>query len=290
MLERFSAKKPLTIRVNTLKASVDDVLGCFDGFGLKYRQVSWYPEALILEDIVPEQLAATALLEQGKIYIQNLASMLVPVILAPQPGDLVLDLCAAPGSKTTQMADMMENKGKIVCVENIRGRFYKLKSVIALLGAGEVCEPCCVDGRRFRSSSGELFDKILVDAPCSSEGRFQLADKKTLAFWSLRKIKEMQKKQKGLLLSASRFLKPGGTLVYSTCTFAPEENESVVDWLLRKTDGVLKVVPWDMEGVSRYPAIQSWNEKVFHPQVQDCGRVLPDGNMDGFFITKLRKE
>ena len=133
------------------------------------------------------------------------------------------------------------------------------------------------------------FDKILVDAPCSSEGRFKIADKKTFAYWSLRKIKEMVHKQRGLLLNASRLLKPGGTLVYSTCTFAPEENEGVVNWLLKKTAGALKVEPVLLDDVVSYPAVEEWEGKIFNPAVRNCFRVLPTSEMEGFFITKIVK-
>lgn len=143
-----------------------------------------------------------------------------------------------------------------------------------------------MDGRRFQAR-GQLFDRILVDAPCSSEGRFRFEDKKTFAYWSLRKIKEMVEKQRGLLLNASRLLKPGGVMVYSTCTFAPEENEGVVDWLLRKTEGRLKVDEIGFQDIPRYPAVAEWQNKVYNKQVQNCLRVLPGKQMDGFFITKF---
>ena len=118
-----------------------------------------------------------------------------------------------------------------------------------------------MDGRRFRVKE-QLFDRILVDAPCSSEGRFKYDNPKSYAYWNLRKIKEMAHKQKGLLLNASRLLKPGGVLVYSTCTFAQEENEEVVDWFAKKSQSM---------------------------QFQSMQRIYPDGRMEGFFIAKWHK-
>jgi len=146
-----------------------------------------------------------------------------------------------------------------------------------------------MDARRFRPRNS-FFDKILVDAPCSSEGRFQSGNPKTLAYWSSRKIKEMMRKQRGLLLAASRLLKPGGILVYSTCTFAPEENEGVVHWLLKKTKGTLRTESIDIPGVASYPVVTQWNKKEFNGEITKCFRVLPNVHMEGFFIAKFKKE
>jgi 16S rRNA (cytosine1407-C5)-methyltransferase len=226
------------------------------------------------------------LINDGFLYRQSLSSMLPALILAPCPGERVLDMCAAPGSKTTQMAAMMNNEGEIVAVEAIHQRSYKLRSVVEKMGAGNVSLKL-TDARQFRSH--QLFDRILVDAPCSSEGRFKVREPKTFAYWSPRKIREMARKQKGLLLSASRLLKPGGVMVYSTCTFAPEENEGAVDWLMRKTQGALDVEAVDLKDIPRYPCLPEWRGKVFDSRVQKCLRVLPEDGMEGFFITKFVK-
>jgi len=183
------------------------------------------------------------------------------------------------------MAALMHNQGLIVAVEAIRNRYYRLKSVCSLLGVKNATSKL-MDGRRFKPQ-GQLFDKILVDAPCSSEGRFNTAHPKTFAYWSPRKIKEMSRKQKGLLLAASRALKPGGTLVYSTCTFAPEENEAVVDWLLRKTEGAIELLPLQVDDVQSYPTLEDWQERTFSPEVHKCLRVLPAKDIEGFFLVKL---
>ena len=178
----------------------------------------------------------------------------------------------------------MRNEGEIVAVEAIRGRYYKLKSVVAQMDATNVALKL-TDARRFRSPT--LFDRILVDAPCSSEGRFRMSDPDTCAYWSPRKIKEMVRKQRGLLLHASRLLKPGGTLVYATCTFAPEENEGVVDWLLRKTEGRLSLEPVDFVGIPSYPSLEGWLERKFDHRVKNCFRIFPGAEMEGFFIARF---
>ncbi len=286
VVESFARPDSLSVRVNTLKTTRSGIITRLKERDISFREVPWSAEALILEGITREELGRMDFVNDGLLYRQSLSSMLPALVLGPAPGERVLDLCAAPGSKTTQMAALMRNEGEIVAVEAIRGRFYKLKSVLAQSGAANVAVKL-TDARRFRSPA--LFDRILVDAPCSSEGRFKIHEPKTFAYWSLRKIREMARKQKGLLLSASRLLKPAGVLVYSTCTFAPEENEAVVDWLMRKTKGALEAVAVNLEGISSYPALREWQGRVFDRQVCHSFRVFLDDGMEGFFMVKFRK-
>lgn len=285
VLASFSREKPVCVRINTIKTDRDTVCARLEQDGVRFEDIPGVPGALVLRGTTARDLSQSGLVKDGLIYIQGLSSMLPVLALDPQPGDRVLDMCAAPGSKTTQMAALMKNEGTITALEAVRPRFYKLKAVSALLGAGNI-EFRVMDARRFRDSQG--FDKILVDAPCSSEGRFCAGDPDSFGYWSARKIKEMVRKQRGIVLSASRLLKPGGVMVYSTCTFAPEENEGVVDWLLRKTEGRLALLDIDFEGTLTYPALTQWETRDFDPRVSRCRRVLPSENRDGFFIAKFQ--
>ncbi len=287
----FEKNRNVSIRINTLKVEREALLDVLRQKHIRFCPVSWYDNALIIEGVSVKDILDIGIVQEGKAYIQGLSSMLVPVVLGPGKGDYVLDMCAAPGSKTTQMADMTASTGRIVAVEYIRKRLYKLKSVVSLLGADNVSF-VLADARRYRPSFNKrkdfaLFDKILVDAPCSSEGRFCLCDKKTFAFWSIRKIKEMQRKQKGILFNAVRWLKPSGCLVYATCTFAPEENEAVIDWLMKKTKGQFRLEPVALQGVATYPAIRTWEGKDYCEQIRNCMRILPNDKMQGFFIAKI---
>ncbi len=291
VLNSFGEERSVSIRINTLKIEREALLNLLRQKHIRFSQVAWYDNALILEGISVRDVLDIGIIQQGKAYIQSLSSMLVPIVLAPGKGDYVLDMCAAPGSKTTQIADMIACTGRIVAVEYVKKRLYKLKSVVSLLGADNVSF-VLADARRYRPDFNKedgiiLFDKILVDAPCSSEGRFSLCDKKTFAFWSIRKIKEMQRKQKGILLNAVRWLKPSGCLVYATCTFAPEENEAVIDWLLKKTKGQFRLEPITIDGIVTYPAIRTWKGKDYCEQIDNCIRILPNDKMQGFFMAKI---
>jgi|CXWL01.1.fsa_nt_gi 16S rRNA (cytosine1407-C5)-methyltransferase len=283
--ETFHQDKLLSVRVNTLKISVDDALRCFAERNISVEKTPLRNPSFLIRGVDPQEFSRFDFVCEGKIYMQSLSSMLPVIVLDPQPGDDALDLCAAPGSKTSQMAAQMQNQGNIVAIDSVRPRFYRLKSVLNLQGVGNV-QAKCLDGSRYRS--GEvLFDRILVDAPCSSESRFKSFNKKTVGYWSLRKIKEMVHKQRGLLLNACRMLKPGGVLVYSTCTFAPEENEGVVDWVLRKLPGEIQTEPISLDYVKRYPAILEWEKRIYNSQVAHCFRVLPTDLMEGFFMAKI---
>ena len=307
VMASFVNKKSVVMRINTLKAEPEKVIDTLSG--LEFTTVPWCDHALVFDRTFLEALGKTDLIKNGVLYQQGLSSLLVARILNPQPNEDVLDLCSAPGSKTTQMAAMMRNTGHIAAVEHARARFYKLKSVIRLLGV-ENAQCHLMDGRKFSPlgvrwlpekrggqrgrddkyrATFEGFDKVLVDAPCSSEGRFDLTDPKTFAYWSPRKIKEMKRKQKGLVLNAFRLLKPGGCMVYSTCTFAAQENEEVIDWILRKAGGMARLSDIHIDGIRRYPALLSWENKEYDPEIEKCLRILPDGRMQGFFIAKINK-
>ena len=285
--KNFSLPSRIVVRINTIKLTVDRALKTLAEKQIAFTPIPWLKEAVLLEKINPEELGQMDLIREGYLYRQALSSLLPSLILDPQSNDFILDLCAAPGSKTTQMAAQMQNQGSIIAIEPIRARYYKLKSVITQMGAENVSVKC-LDGRRFRSAD-RLFDKILLDVPCSTEGRFKTYDAKSYAYWSPRKIKEMAHKQRGLLLSASRLLKPDGILVYSTCTFAPEENEAIVDWFLRKTPVPFQVMPIELPRINRYPCILKWGKKLFNPQIENCLRILPDEIMEAFFVAKLRR-
>ncbi|MEO0142741.1 MAG: RsmB/NOP family class I SAM-dependent RNA methyltransferase, partial [candidate division WOR-3 bacterium] len=223
----------------------------------------------------------------GLIYVQEVASMIPAVVLDPKPEDVVLDLCAAPGSKTTQIAQMMENKGLIVANEidykRLSSLIYNVKKC-GLLNEVLISMP----GEKIGEVLPNYFDKILLDAPCSAEGTIRRS-KKVLYHWGTKNIQKMSHIQKGLIVSAFRSLKPGGVMVYSTCTIAPEENEGVIDYLLKKFPEA-EILPINIPHFKFREGIDSWEKKHFDIRVKNCIRILPqDNDTAPFFIARITK-
>jgi len=287
-LEGFQRPVPTCFRVNRLQATVDAVLSELSDQGIRCEPVAWREDSFVIDDTQRRLLTSSAAFNEGRIYIQNLSSIFAAQVLGVQPGEEVLDLAAAPGGKTLVLAAAMENRGRIAAVEAVKSRFFKLKNNIELHGATLV--DCYLkDGRQVGYKVPERFDRVLLDAPCSSESRFYTKDPDSYRYWSEKKVKEMQRKQKKLLRSALMALKPGGTLVYSTCSYSPEENEVVVDKALKKMDGRLQVLPVSLPFDNFQSGLTAWAKKHFDPQLQNSVRILPSETMEGFFLCLLKK-
>lgn len=290
VLESFCQKRPTTLRVNTLKSTRDKVATTLLSLGLKFESPEWYPMAFIISGDPFETLGlvmATEMYKNGEIYVQNLSSMIPPLVLDPQPGSRVLDIAAAPGSKTTQMAMMMEDSGEIIANDLSPIRIYKLKANLAGQGVTHTTTNR-MPGQFLWKRFPHYFDKALVDAPCSLEGTIYTERPKSYAMWSVHKIKDLSQRQRYLLRSAISATKVGGEIVYSTCTLAPEENEGVIDWILAKEN--VEIVPVKIPGLVSSPGITQWgNAKPYDPRVTSCLRIYPTELMEGFFVAKLRK-
>ncbi len=288
VLAAFNNERKTTFRVNTLKIKTVDALRTLGKLGFMISIIDWQENAFVLENKTLRELTDTQLYKEGSIYVQSLSSMLPPLILDPKPGEKVLDITAAPGSKTTQMATLMENKGEILANDASHVRLYRLKANIALQGA-TIVRVTNDDARAIWQKYPEYFDKTLVDVPCSMEGRFQTNDPKSFADWSVKKVRELSRSQKWMLRSAISATKPGGTIVYSTCTLSPEENESVIDWIVKKERGIVTVDTLVLPHFTFDPVLSQWDGTVFDPSVARTGRVFPSSLMEGFFVAKLTK-
>ena len=238
--------------------------------------------------------------KNGWIYVQEFASMVPPTILeldkeAETGGPLkILDMAAAPGSKTSQIADLTNYESEILALEKHPLRIQKLKHNLAIYICDNV-EALWANGIKFDKRNPqfiEFFDRVLVDAPCSSEGRFNLNDVKTYKYWNIKKRREMSKAQKGLLMSGIRMLKPGGILVYSTCTFGTEENELVLQWLLEKMPE-LEIekfeIPFKNYANGLTQITKDGKSIQLEKQIKNAVRVIPNEQFGGFFIAKIRK-
>lgn len=285
------AEHPTTLRVNTLKSAGASAVHELQSLGFTLEKVPWYSDAYLLKNKSKRELTDTATYQRGEIYIQSLASMLPPLVLNPQPGDTVLDMTAAPGSKTSQMAAMMMRQGTLVANDNNKVRFFKLLHNMELLGVKGEDAFLTLRQEHGAALSREYpatFDKILLDAPCSAEARFIAGDVRTFGYWKTMKISEMADKQRILLIAAWKALKPGGTLVYSTCTFAPEENEVQIDKFLKKHPDA-RMLDIDLPQITKAPIVSAWKDKMLAQHVSTSFRVFPSRNIEGFFIAKIQK-
>ena len=287
--EAMQSPRATGFRVNTLRSNLSEVKEGLDTSGIDAIPFSWIPSGMWVSHKQRAALLASEVYIRQKIYVQNQASMVPPVVLAPKPGERVLDLAAAPGSKTLQIACMMDQQGEIAAVDAVKKRFFKLRDNLTAQGASEV-KTFLKDGRSVWKNRPEYFDRVLLDAPCSSEGRFHINDPESYAYWSPRKIKEMARKQKRLLYSAFQCVRPGGMVVYSTCSYAPEENEAVVHSLLKRFGDAVEIAPLELEIESMAAPHLNWAGKTFDPQIKHARRILPGYHTDGFFVCKLIKK
>ena len=289
VLDSFFRQKQATFRINTLKNSVDGSVHELKKQGFLLEEVTWMPGAFVLKNRDLPALQETENYKRGELYIQNLSSMLPVILLNPQPGETVLDMTAAPGSKTTQIAMHMQGQGVLIANDNHRQRFFKMKSILGQQGVQNI-QISCKYGESFGKTHPGFFDKILLDAPCSTEGRFSMADPDSFRYWKPSKCKEMARKQKRLILSAVESLKPGGVLVYSTCTFAPEENEEVLNWMLQKVGPQIAFEKINLPFANIQMPLTEWEGKLFSEEIQHAVRILPDESMECFFVAKMIKQ
>jgi len=284
-------KTPSSLRCNTLKISIKDLKSRLENYGWKLKQpFSEFPEVMVVEsELKPGELGNTKEHLLGYYYVQEISSMLPMLVLKPESGDFVLDLCASPGSKTTQAAAMMENGGTIIANEINMGRVGILNSNLERCGVMNtivtrkegvaLCE-------KFLKKTQFKFDKILVDAPCSGEGTLRKSPK-TFLMWNPNMIKKIAGTQRKLAEAALKILKVGGTMIYSTCTLAPEEDEMIVDYLIKNFDIEVEKInlPLNFRG-----GVCEWEEKKLSEDVKKCLRLYPqDNNTDGFFVAKIKK-
>lgn len=287
----LSIGRQQSLRINTLKTTRAHVETELHAIGVSWEDVPWAPEGKFIAHGLAK-VRDSHLAEEGEVYIQNAASWLPVLALDPQPEEHILDMCAAPGGKTSHIAQRAGNKALITANDNSRPRLHKLQRNLERLGAQNITCTLHDATRLARMLEPESFDKILLDAPCSGEGMMTLDSRKDFESWSVAHVKRLQQLQKKLILQAWRLLKPGGTLVYSTCTMAPEENEAVIDYLLRRTDDarIETLSKLSSTLTNKAAPVLEWNGKKYHAQIDNVVRLYPSTQVEAFFVAKITKE
>lgn len=272
-----------TIRINPLKVRKSTLSNLKKQYA-NVEKLEWINDAYFFVDPQPKPSLLPEF-ANGEIIIQNPASFIPILELQPQANQTILDMCAAPGAKSSHIAALTNNKATLILNDTSRTRFFKMKKLMHSMDV--TAEYSLRDGRNLSKEYGNnAFDAILLDAPCSGEANIKLD---AMQSWSLATIKRLSSLQSRLLQEAFTLLKPGGRLVYSTCTIAPEENELVIDTLLRHNPPASIIQP------KTYPTralngIIRWNDKDLSSDIKKCIRLLPTETTKPFFIAVITKD
>ncbi|MGC8993176.1 MAG: NOL1/NOP2/sun family putative RNA methylase [Candidatus Aenigmatarchaeota archaeon] len=271
------------IRVNTLKISKEELKKRLIEKGWKLEEVAWYENAFFVENA--DSLAKTKEYFLGYYYIQDASSLVPVLVLDPKPGDIVLDACASPGSKTTFIAELMKNEGIIIANDVNPKRIKALSFNLQKIGATNVIVTM-IDARKI-SKMGVKFNKILLDVPCSSSGTF-ISNYRVLEFWSQHIVERLSNLQKQILKEAVKVLDDNGTIVYSTCSLDPEENEENLEYAVKKLNLIPEKI--ELKGLKYRQGIEQYRNKKFE-HAKYAIRFYPFDNLtEGFFICKLKKQ
>lgn len=305
ILKWFEQKSFTTIRVNINKISIQEVMKILREKWCQFERIDILPYSLILKNKDERFVESLDLYEKWWIYMQNVASQLPPHFLNPQKWDKILDVSAAPWSKTTQMAMLTNWNSEIVANDIDEIRVEKLKHNVKKQWFENI-EVLNKNWATLWWIYEWYFDKVLLDAPCSAEWRINLKNPKTYKFWAEKNIAKNKKVQKQLFKSAFKALKSWWEMIYSTCTLAPEENEEIVDWALKKYEWELFLEKmWDEKFFSHFeknliPVLKNffpdWEkfsdiEKIFDKNIKNfCIKACPWTICEGFFIAKFRKK
>jgi NOL1/NOP2/sun family putative RNA methylase len=275
---------PTCVWINTLRATPEQGAAWLAGEGLSAEPLGWLAPGFHLAPGPNPALQLPYI--AGLYHIQEEVSMLPPVLLAPRRGERVLDLCAAPGGKTAQIAVMMQNEGTVVANDRSAGRMNVLRTTIDRLGLLNVTTTV-YDAVNYPVDDAG-FDRVLADVPCTGEGTSR---KYPGRFYPVEpgRFEAMSRIQRLILRKAVRLCNPGGRIVYSTCTYAPEENECVVDAVLDVEAGV-RLVPAAVDGFTASPGLTHWEGRALHADLRHALRIWPHQNdTGGFFIAVLEK-
>ncbi len=276
IINGYLTKRNTTLRINTIKSNIEEIKNKLQESKIEYEEVPWSKEALIIKNVDEKTIQEMDIYQDGKIYMQSLSSMLPPIILEPKEKTDILDMAAAPGGKTTQIAALTNNKAHITACEKNKIRAERLKYNVDKQGA--TCVFIMPKDSRFIDDFFS-FDQILLDAPCSGSGTLDFNDSNIEKYFTKQLIERSTKTQKALLKKAISLLKPGHEMVYSTCSVLACENEDVVESILK--DEKIEIVPISFEGIESLPVLPT--------KISGTLCVCPTELYEGFFVAKIRK-
>lgn len=269
IIDGYSKQRLVTLRINTIKSDKKSIKQKLQQAGIETEEISWYQDALIIKNVREEEIKKLDIYENGEIYLQSLSSMLPPILLEPKARENILDMAAAPGGKTTEIAALTQNKAFITACEKNKIRAERLKYNLQKQGVG--CVNVMLENAR-KLSDFFSFDKILLDAPCSGSGTMSVFD----AGFSKELIDRSSRTQEELLRKALKILKPGGEMIYSTCSILEQENEEVLRKVVKKSDA--EIVP--IKTLAGVPILPTSIEGTL------C--VCPTELYEGFFVAKIK--
>lgn len=269
--EGLLEENPVTLRVNTIKSSLEKVKNELEKNNIEYENVEWNKDALIIKNVREDEIRKLGIYENGEIYLQSLSSMIPAVVLEPKEKENILDMTAAPGGKTTQIAAIAENKVFITACEKNKIRYDRLKYNVEKQGVKNI-NIMQEDSRKL--SDYFSFDKILLDAPCSGSGTENVFTPNFSEYL----IQKSSKVQEELLTKALTILKPAGEMVYSTCSILKEENEEIVKKVLKKFKAQI------------IPINSPQNIPVLPTSIDGALCVCPTKYYEGFFVVKILKK
>lgn len=276
IIEGYQTKRKTTLRINTIKSNIEEIKKELEKEKIEYETIKWSKEALIIKNADEKTIQEMEIYKNGKIYLQSLSSMLPPIILEPKEGTDILDMAAAPGGKTTQIAALTNNKAHITACEKNKIRAERLKYNVDKQGA--TCVFIMPKDSRFIDDFFS-FDQILLDAPCSGSGTLDYNDANVEKYFTEQLIERSSKTQKTLLSKAIKLLKPGHEMIYSTCSILDCENEDVVASVIK--NGNIEIVPINFEGMEELPILPT--------KISGTLCVKPTELYEGFFVAKIRK-
>ena len=272
----FNSARKSSFRVNRLKTTAEKVQAKLNELGIAYSRPDWFPDAFVIDRADEAAVRGDDIYSNGEIYFQNLSSMVPPLVTEIGDAEDVLDMCAAPGGKTTEIVSITEGKASVTACEKDRIRAERLRYNVARQGCSGV-NVLNADARRLDSFL--RFDRIFLDAPCSGSGTVLTAETDTYRAFSGKLVRNSAELQLQLLRKGLSLLKKGGVLVYSTCSVLPAENEEIIMSAVKGGGARLLPVPEQFRGI---PSLAS--------SIPEALLVCPGEEHEGFFTAVLRKE